>query len=244
MEICEQVAVPASATVLTQKQQHKHYLKSLYQASEILQEETLVESLLVLSVKGGNLSVYILQGMAVRLKEASAPAFQSGDMAYEFYHLYDKAVLVAAAEHIERSETEEEYDSEYDAHALVHQYAVIAKQPQRDIEEDARKPKPEMREYVHHGIEYDAARGAVLVHVAAELHDAPRLSAQSAYGSNIVQGIARDSEAKHSSQRHVFIVRLSAKYDAIPRKGIDKVHQHPYSEYREHPVTCTADMMP
>ena len=136
--------------------------------------------------------------MAVRLKEATAPAFQSGDMAYEFYHLYDKAVLVAAAEHIEGRETEEEYDSEYDANTLIHQYTAVAEQPQRDIEEDARKPEPEMREHVHHGIEYDAARGAVLVHVAAELHDAPRLSSQSAYGGGIVQGVACDGEADDS----------------------------------------------
>ena len=141
-------------------------------------------------------------------------------------------------------ETEEEYDSEYDAHALVHQYAVIAKQPQRDIEEDARKPKPEMREYVHHGIEYDAARGAVFVHVAAELHDAPRLSSQSAHGGGIVQGVARDGEAEDSPQRHVLVVRLCTKDDTIPRQGIDKVYQHPYAEYRKHPITCTADMLP
>ena len=165
-------------------------------------------------------------------------------MAYEFYHLYDKAVLVAAAEHIEGRETEEEYDSEYDANTLIHQYTAVAEQPQRDIEEDARKPEPEMREHVHHGIEYDAARCTVLVHVTTELHDAPRLSSQSAYGGGIVQGVACDGEAEDSPQRHVLVVRLCTKNDTIPRQGIDKVYQHPYAEYRKHPVTCTADMLP
>ena len=80
MERGEQDTVETASAVDTEEKKHEEHLHRLYDAGEILQKQCRIEGTLVLTVKGTYLTVHILQGLTMRLRETLAPAAESGQL--------------------------------------------------------------------------------------------------------------------------------------------------------------------
>ena len=176
------------------------------------------------------------------LREARAPAFQAGNLTNPADGLHDQSFSVAARKQVESHQTEHDDNAQYGTDSRCQRHIAYSHQCQ--IDEDRDKPEDEVAEKVHHGIEDDAGGRVLVINILRQFHDTIRLTAQSAYGSSIVEGVARNGKSVDSLETDRRVGPHVTFDDAPPRPGIDAIDDKPYTHNRYEPVAGMAQMLP
>lgn len=176
--------------------------------------------------------------------EPLAPCPQSGNLAYPSYQFQRDAVPIADREDIECEQAEDADKGKRDPYRPVHWY--IAAQCEYGVDENRDEPEPEMSEEVHHGIQDDRRRSALLAYVLGEFHNTVWLAAKSSHGRSIVQGVAGDCKPVESGETDTTFSRsmIATLDNAHPRQGVDGIYHEPYTHDRHEPITSLAYMHP
>ena len=172
------------------------------------------------------------------LLKTGAPSLQSRYVAYPSDDVGHQSFAIALGENVEGDEAEHDDDAQQGGDGRVD--GQIADSSQCQVDEDAGEPVPEMGKEVHHRIEDDRRRCALVADILRQLHDAVRLTAQTSHGCGIVQGIARNRQTVDTPEAYLLACACAVELrlpafaadNRLPGKGVDAIDEEPYANDR------------
>lgn len=203
--------------------ENKEKFKAVDETSHVFASQTAPECARVLVKQVGGIAIDLLHGFNLLVVEFARRLLDKRNVEEtDFVEFDDETVLIAIAENNQGRYQNHQIDGKKTPEPGLHLLEV-----EGDKYEDARGPEKEMRENVHHGIQYHAAHGARRADVVGQLHNTI-WSAAKAEGRGITKSETRYGKFVRMAVGEVLVV-LAVIDDNLESPSVEGIYKHPHA---------------